>query len=204
MDNYDYLHKISAKPTSPSSRTFSPLMIRFIIIASAIVALIITLSIIIGNVTGQTKALYESLHLRLNNLSSDVGPIASYTRELKSSQLRALAGTLRSALTVANQDLAGLLPELKIDPTSIRTATVDSEFTILSEYNQTLRDAQLNGLLDRTFVSSTSLQIALIIALSTEILEHNPPDYIRTVIDQLMTDLTRIETGFANFNNGSS
>ncbi|MCL1839840.1 hypothetical protein FWF89_02460 [Candidatus Saccharibacteria bacterium] len=204
MDNQDYLNQIAAKPTPNSKRFFSPFIIKIIIAAVAALALIITLGGVMSSINNHTTALYQSFYLRLHNLSSDTGPIATFSRYIKSSELRALAGTLKSSLNASSQNFTSVLAEMEISTTEINPDAAASDAAVIAEYTQTLQDARLNGLLDRTFANSTTLQISLLLAIGSEILERNPTDNARVVVDQIMSGLEILHTRFANYNNNSS
>jgi hypothetical protein len=207
MDNAAYLKQIAAQPNPKDNhdhRLLSPAMIKVLITGAAALVLVIILGIIINSSSGKITTLYESFYLRLQNLSANNGPVAIYAKDVRSSELRALAGTLRSSLYANYQNFSGILGDINIDPKKISETTSSSEADILSEYTSTLQNARLNGLLDRTFANSTTLQISYLIAIGSNILERNPPDQVQTIVNQAVTDLEILHTRFANYSNSSS
>jgi len=210
MDNLEYLNKISTESAAKSAKSqndnslLSPTIIKILIGAAAALVLIVILGAVLSGSSSRTTALYESFYLRLQNLSADNGPIATYARDLKSSNLRAASGTLKSSLTVTYQNFANLLPELNVDPANISEYVATSETDILADYKASLQNAKLNGLLDRTFAHSTTLQISLLIAIGSEILERNPPDNARAIIDKSVNDLQILHARFVELSNNSN
>jgi len=205
MDNLDYLNKIAAKPAPTTGKGFlSPTVVKLLVCAAAALALIIALGIIISAATARTTALYEGYYLRLEALSSESGPIATYARDLKSSELRALAGTLKNSLTVAKQNFSGVLPELKVDLAAISQTASDSEANALALYTEELHDAKLNGILDRTFASSTALQISLVLATATQVIDKTSSETVKSIIRESMDDLETLLDLFTEFNNKSN
>jgi|GEM_PF-3578804 len=209
MDNLDYLNKISTESNksakaSNDDRLLSSAIIKILIGGAAALVLIIILGLVLGGTSSRTIALYESFHLRLQNLSADNGPIATYVRDVKSSQLRAITGTLRSTLSGASREFSAILPDLNVDPALISESVATSEADILAAYTNDLHNAKLNGLLDRTFASSTTLQISLLIAIGSEILERGPPDDARAIIEKTITDLQILHAQFVEVSNNSN
>jgi hypothetical protein len=207
MDNLEYLNKISTKSTNKpqnNNRLLSPTMIKVIVGGAAALILIIVLGIIINSTNGKTSTLYETLYLRLQNLSADNGPLATYARDLKSSDLRAVTGTLKSSLTVTTNNFSRLLPDININLKNISEDTATSEANLISEYASSLQTAKLNGYLDRTFASSTTLQISLLLALQSEILEKTSNDAVKEILSQSSSDLTLLHARFVELSNNSN
>jgi len=205
MDNLDYLAQIAAQTAPPQKKpVFSPFLIKILIGLTAALALVLILGIIVNSVNGKTTTLYQSFYLRIQGLSSESGSIATYARDVHSSELRALASTLKSTLSATTQNFTGILAELNISTTDIHPDVVAAEVGHLTNYITTLQDAKLNGILDRTFANSTTLQISLLLVQLSDMLQRNPSDSARIVIDQTKTNLELLHARFVQFNNSSS
>lgn len=206
MDNADYLQHI-AKQTKSAQKSggglLSPTMIK--LIAGGIIAfiLIMVLGAVINGANSKTTALYEGLYLRLQNFSADNGPLAKYSKSLKSSDIRAAAGSLKNSLYATHQSLSGALSELKIDPAELNEETIAEENAVIEDYEFSLHNAKLNGLLDRTYVNSTLLQITLIYSMESEILEKTDSETIKEILVRSMTDLAILHEKFTELSNNS-
>jgi hypothetical protein len=175
------------------------------IIAGAIIALV--LIIVLGSVLNAANqrniTLHERLYLRLQNLSAEDGPLTTYGTILRSSDLRSLAGTLKTSLTVTARDLNGILADLRVDPAAISETATNEENTIRMTYEGELRDAQLNGILDRTFASSTALQISLLLSLQSDVRERTDNATLASILDRSTSDLNALLESFTQYSNTS-
>ncbi|MDR3297797.1 MAG: hypothetical protein LBT19_00215 [Candidatus Nomurabacteria bacterium] len=201
MDNETYLKHIAAqsRPVSASSKLLSPNVIK--LIAGAVIALIliIVLGSVLSSANQKTIGLYERFYLRLQNFSKDNGPLVKYTNDLKSSDLRSLAGTLKTSLTVTARDVSSLLSTLKVDVANISAEASADEAIVLATYEGELLDAKMNGLLDRNFATATTLQISLLLSLESEIREKSDSVELATIIDKSRTDLEALRVQFKNY-----
>lgn len=204
MDNQDYLDQIAVKPqSSMAAQIFTPKLIK--IISGAIIALVLifVLGAIINGFGAKDKALYESYHLRLQNLSAENGPITTYAKSIKSSKLRSLAGTLRSSLFVTATNYSAITSNLKVDISAISDSAAETESANLIDYTNKLKDAKLNGLLDRSFATSTALQISEILSMESEIRNKTKDAAVLNIVDTSTENLKILYqelTDFANSN----
>ena len=205
MDNETYLEHIAvqARPSGKGGKILSPGIIK--LIAGAVIALI--LMIVLGSVLSATNqktiTMYEKYYLRITNLAKPTGPLGTYGKELKSSDLRLLSSTLLSSLTVTARDLSGVLSDLKVDTSAISQEATTFDATALATYNASLSDAKLNGLLDRTFATSTTLQISLILSMELEIAEKTDNSTLATIVAKSRSDLEALLQQFEDYSNSN-
>ena len=205
MDNETYLEHIAAQaqPSSKAGKLLSPGIIK--LIAGAVIALIliIVLGSVLSSANQKTITMYEKFYLRITNLSATNGPLATYGKELKSSDLRLLSSTLLSSLTVTARDLGGVLGDLKVDAAAISTEASTEAAGALATYTAALSDAKLNGLLDRTFATSTTLQISLLISMESEIAEKTDNTSLATIVAKSKADLQALLLEFEDYSNSN-
>jgi hypothetical protein len=203
MDNLEYLAQIAAKPAAQSASTklLDHRMIKLIAIAIIAIITIIVLASLLGSATGKSKTLTEQLYLRLTNLSADSGPITAYGSNVKSSELRSLATSLKSTLTNTTRELTALLPDLSIDPTKIDEKTTATEADYLATLITDLSNAKLNGILDRIYAKDIALQISDLLFLESSLLEKTTDEALIALVEQSATDLGNLHTKFINFSN---
>lgn len=201
MDNQTYLNQIAVKPTPNQGigRFLSPAIIKLIIGAVIALIFIIILGSILNSANQKTIDLYASFNLRIQNLISSNGPLATYTKDLKSSDLRNLSGTLQSSLNSTAKELSGLLSSLGVDTSNI-SETAQSDANI-SSYTSELANAKLNGVLDRTFASSTSLQISILLSMESEIRAKTDNSSLASLVDRSSADLETLLTQFTDYSN---
>ena len=202
MDNEAYLKHIAAqtRPT-PSNRLLSPTIIKLIAGALIALILIIALGIILNSANQRTITVFERYHLRLQNLSSDSGPLVTYGNTLKSSDLRSLSNTLKTSLTATSRDFSAVLADLNVDITVLSETATTEEAAVIASFEGELRDAQLNGILDRTFASSTILQISLLLSLQSEVREKSDNSALTSILDRSDNDLNTLLESFTNYSN---
>ena len=162
MDNMAYLDQIAAKPKSEKSFPFKNFLIGAGIALIAIIVFVIFVNILSG-VTGKEKSLLYQTHVRSNNL---ITVLNDYTKHVKSSELRSLGTTLSTVLTETNKDLVAILTEkYDYEDTDLAKLPINEEETAhLTSLNNSLEEARINGLLDRTYSRDFALQIALLLS----------------------------------------
>jgi hypothetical protein len=208
MDNHQYLEQISAKPmqaakAAKQNKFLTPTMIKLGAgLLIAIVLLVVIMSIL-GQSGGRTKQLTETLYTRMTLLSGNGSPLDTYGKNLYSSKLRALNGNLRSNLQSVTRDLEGLLPDLGIAGGKVSSKVTDDENKAVTELNTTLEKARLNSLLDRTFSSQISLEIAQLLAIESELLEKSKNQAFLDLLNRSSTSLEALEIEFTNFTNSN-
>lgn len=201
MDNQTYLNQIAVKQTTSRGigNFFTPTMIKIIIGAVIALIFVIILGSILNSANQKTIDLYTAFHLRLQNLTAGNGPLSTYTKNLKSSDLRSLAGNLQTSLTSTSQEMSSLLSTLKVDTSNpSEQATADSN---ISSYTSELADAKLNGVLDRTFASSTALQISILLSMESEIRAKTDNSSLANLMDRSSADLNKLLAQFTNYSN---
>ncbi|MFV0485072.1 MAG: hypothetical protein ACK5MU_02475 [Candidatus Saccharimonadales bacterium] len=205
MDNETYLEHIAAqaRPSAKGGKLLSPGVIK--LIAGAVIALIliIVLGSVLNSANQKNITMYERFYLRVSNLSATSGPLAQYGKELKSSDLRMLSSTLLTSLTGTARDLSGVLSDLKVDTAAMSPEATNEEAGVLSSYTSALSDAKMNGLLDRTFATSTTLQISLLLSMESEISEKTDNAALATIVAKSTSDLQALLQQFEDYSNSN-
>ena len=205
MDNQTYLNQISAKPLKAAAGSQNKFLNHTMIKLIAGLLIAITLLIVVISTLGQsgarTKSLTETFYARMSLLSENKGPIVTYSKDLFSSDLRALTSNLRTNLVNLSRDLEHLLPDLGIDAKNISAKVTNDEAITIADLTATLETARLNSLLDRTFSSQMTLELAKLRAIQSELYERASNQAFRDLLQRAGTSLETLEIEFTNFTN---
>ena len=115
MDNKTYLDQIAVKGNNYQKNSLlSPNIIKLIIGAViALIAIIIVAAVLNAN-NNKPKTLARSLYIRTSMLSSETGPLNTYGRKIKNSELRNYNSQIKSALNQASTTLSPILENMKV------------------------------------------------------------------------------------------
>lgn len=203
MDNMEYLNQIAASNRPAKSTvggglpfSLSPKVLIGLGIAIGLIFLIMIFGSIFGGDKNTEQSLVQKLSLRSANLSETID---EYNRNLKSSNLRSLTGSLRAVLNETSASTATILEE-DFGAKSDKTAEED-EATYIEEVNTTLEDAKLNGLLDREFVREMTYQIGLLLSMESDILSKTKKDNLKDTINNSYTNLENLHKEFSDYSN---
>ena len=207
MNNKDYLDKIAADTRSnkPSGKGFlgklkiSPTLMK-VLIGGAIVTVIM---IIFGMVAGGgdkngERDLVDKISLRTNNL---ISVISDYNKQVKSSELRSMGGSLSAVLNDTNYAINAILKSefeakgSKPQKESIKT----DENKVLEDMKSSLEYGRLNGILDRTYAREIAYQIALLISLEQETLKKTQKTNLKEALTNSINNLDQMHDKFDNF-----
>ena len=156
---------------------------------------------LLGNLGGRSRDLTEQIYTRGTNLNST---LQTYTSKLKSSRLRAIGFSLSTVLTNSNNQLGAYLIGDDGDKNSPVTNTkiIDDETSLQQELNLSLNNAQLNGILDRTYETQISLQVSLLLSLTSQLLERSDDDAeLTAIIAPLHSSLQAIHDNLEAYSN---
>lgn len=205
MDNLEYLNQISqsVRPTKPAANSQ---MKKIIILGIIALFLAITVFAFTAIFSGGRKTPYDyaiQLDLRMQNLSNT---LQTYNPMIKSSQLRSLGASLSSTLNNSSTQIANYFTELDLeDEERTPSPSIQDEETLISDnLNATLYNAQLNGLLDRTYLNQITLQISLLLSLETQISSKTNDEELLYIISLSTSNLEVILNNFNNFSDRSS
>lgn len=187
----DYLNQIA--PQAPKKR-FDPKM-RLIAIILGIATIVTILLVIVNSFTGGSKADMQQLAARLattEKLATDA------QKNLKSSELRSLNGSLKILLTNTNRDIAEPLKN-----NGITVAKLDK--TILAKENgadmiAALEDARLNATYDRTYAREMSYQLETIVLQMKELYASTSSSSLKTFLDTSYKNIQPVQKQFSELN----
>jgi hypothetical protein len=199
MDNLSYLNQIAPKPKpllkSPSG-LFDAKILKLIIIAIAVVLIFIVAAVISSSAGQKERTLSETLLLRVNNLSS---VITTYSRDLKSSSLRASTAQLSTMLESDKSSLTTHFSGKNITVSSASSEVKTSEDSRKTELENSLREAKLSGRLDREFARLIALQLNLLLSLSAELYNKTEDTQLKTLIDTSSQNLSPLAVKFDEY-----
>ena len=199
MNNLEYLNQISktSRPvkTGGNAQGFGTIT-KIAIAGVAVFIILLIVGMLIGKKADNTSTLGPQIYLRSTNLASTIN---TYNRSLRSSKLRSIGLTLSSTLTAAINQL---------DPTFRSSATKDknlstSETEYITELNDTLNNAKLNGMLDRTYANQMQLQTALLLSMLEQAINHTTDENLKTIYLQYQSNLATTNTDLVNYSSSS-
>ena len=200
MDNFAYLKEISAANRPVQNQTGrSNLKISTVVKIAAggmvLFFLIMAVGALMGNLGGKMDNLLKQLYVRTTNLNS---VISDYNRDLKSSDLRSLGASLAGALTNATNQLTSVMVTEDGDEDEMMpdAATMEEESAVMNELSTSLTNAQLNGILDRTYANLVGLQVSLLLAMVTEAEARTDDTEILTVLTAYRENLETLHQRF--------
>lgn len=201
MDNLEYLNQISVKPKAPaSSPSLLPALnkkvifiILGVLVGLALIAILI--SAFSSSAPSEPAELspLRALYLHFDNLSA---PLDSYTNQVKSPVLRSSGRTLAVTLSNSKTALASLLEseygvaskDLKLD------ASTSAE---LETFKNSLENARLNGILDRTYANELSYQISVLLIYESSALEKTSSENVKSFLKTSSASLETLKEDFS-------
>lgn len=201
MQGQEYLNQISAsnRPVKKSKMTniiSSKLFIGGMVALIALIIIMIIGSVLGGNKGGEKNNCYK-LYLHLA-VTSEV--IEEYQNDIRSSELRASAASLKGILTNTNKDLTDYLTEKY----QFKEKEIDKDF--IAEANTTkdglmteLFEAKINGNLDRIFAHKMDYEISLIATEETKIANSASNDTLKGLLVKSYESLDSLYNKFSDF-----
>ena len=196
MDNFAYLNQISqtsrpvGKNPHKTTNATTRLIIKISIIGVVLFFLLMSLGGLISNLNSKTSDLTKQLYLRTTNLNTAIG---SYNRYLKSSKLRAITVSLSSVLSSTSNQLSGYISgtsnKKDISPSE---SVVNEEAELISGFSTALENARLNGVLDRIYHTQLSLQVSLLMSLTSQIISRTKDDTLTNIVTTFYNNLSTI------------
>lgn len=206
MDNFAYLNQISksarAKSTPVVKKSGSPLaklsIGRIAIIGIVGFFLLMAVGGLIGNINGKPKELSKQLYLRTTNLSSI---LTTYNPSVKSSRLRSISVSLISVLNHTSGQLSTYIggEKSKDDDLLPKQKTIDSETALSEELNLSLNHAKLNGILDRTYENQLTLQVSLLLSLTSQVLARTKDEALTSILKSFYFSLETIHNSLESY-----
>jgi hypothetical protein len=194
MDNLSYLNQIAPKPKpilkSPSG-LFDAKTIKLIILAVGAILIFIVAAVISSSAGQKETTLSATLLLRLNNLHSTV---TTYSRDLKSSSLRATTTQLSTMLEATKNNLTAHFKDRNITTTSAPQEVQKSEEEKKAALEQGLQNAKLNGQLDREFARAIALELNRLFTLEHELSNITSNEQLKTLLETSTNNLSPLAT----------
>ena len=210
MNNKDYLDKIASenRPLTAKAPGFfgSKLnlsMKQLKIIGAAVIA--VTIVLFIGMIASSgnknsERDYVDQAYLRTNDLSK---VIDDNRTNLRSSELRSMAMSLKSVLSETNYNLANSLTNdfgVKSADKPNKESTTTNEAALIGELTDSLEVARLNAVLDRVFAREFTYQISLLISLETDIITRTKKEPLKSSLESSRSNLEVLHTQFDKFN----
>lgn len=201
MDNKAYLDEIAVKGKKKFSAgpILTPVMIKLIIVGVAAVISLIVVATMLGSRNDGSAALHEAVYLRINSLMDKKGPVQSYIKMVKDTNLRTWTTQLISSLTTAQTSIKAVSKKIGLN-TSGSDADVKAENTKqMNTFKSDLERAYLSGRLDTIYATDMSYQLTLLINLENQArVRTSDPTYAKA-LDDSIRDLTTLEESFRDY-----
>lgn len=212
MDNMAYLQQIAAgsnnrvapkkpKADNPLAKIFNVWTILGIVGFILVLVITVVLVSVFNKVdTLDQDIMKKSVYVGLQ-LNEEI--LDEYTNEVKNSDIRNMAASLRGVLNemVLNHgknltEKYGL-EDVDFDPED-EPLVVDDANKIV-ELGETLEEAKISGILDRVFLREMTMWTAYIIAYESEILERSDDPEVDAVAQKALDNLNNIYVRFHDF-----
>ncbi len=186
----DYLNQIA-----PQQKQSAPNKL-LVIVGILVVLLLVTFAIIglsrLGGASSATKL--QTLAARLTTLQT----VADKAQpNIKSNQLRSSNSSLGLFLTSANRDIAAPLTNNGINPKKLDSAIVTKENG--KQLTETLENARLNAIYDRTYAREMSYQLSTTLLLMDDIADSTNSKSLDEFIETTKANLEPVKKQMSDF-----
>jgi len=137
----------------------------------------------------------QTLAARINTMQK---VSSNAQRNIKSSKLRSINGSLTLLLTNASHDMAAPLKNNEVDVQKLDKDIVKAEAG--TDLSKKLEDARLNAVFDRTYAREMSYQIDTVHALMKQIYTKTGSKSLKSFLDETDKNLTPINKQLQDFN----
>ena len=201
MQGQEYLNQISASNRPVKKSRMTNILSSKLFIGGAIALVLLIIIMIIGSVLGGNKGGEKNNCYKLYlHLAATSEVIEEYQNDIKSSDLRASAASLKGILNNTNKDLTEYLTEKY----QFKEKEIDKDF--IAEANTTkdgltaeLFEAKINGNLDRIFAHKMDYEISLIAAEETQIANSTSNDTLKELLLKSYGSLDSLYSKFSDF-----
>lgn len=191
----DYLNQIA-----PQQKKSTPNKL-LVIVGILVILLIVTFA-----VAGLSRLGGASSGNKLQTLAARLETLQTIAEDgqphIKSNQLRGINSSLSLYLTNANHDLAAPLAKNGVDIKKLDKSIVAKEKG--TELTETLEDARLNALYDRTYAREMSYQLSTTILLMQDIDKSTKSASLKEFIKTTSDNLTPVQKQFDTFTGSTS
>jgi hypothetical protein len=186
----DYLNQIATPAKKPG---MSQRMIYLMIGVGALIAVVIGLSLFSGGSNSAQKL--SRLSARLQTLQTIV---SKSQKTIKSGDLRTTNSNLSIFLTNTNRDITTPLANNGVNASKLDKTIVTSENG--AKLIQTLENARLNAVFDRTYAREISYQLATVKSLMKEIYNNTNSKSLKDFLNTTNDNLQPIQKQLEDFN----
>ncbi len=196
MDNKAYLDEIAVKGKKKFSAgpILTPVMIKLIAAALVAVVAMIVIGTILSNKNQEVAEVHQMVYARIDSLLDKKGPFNSYSEDLKSSDLRTYTVQLLSSLETTRSTLN----RSGQDFTASENVTTENS-ALMSAFQYELKEATLNGQLDKVYATDAAYHLSLLILLEEQALAKATNDTYANALNSSITDLKVLEENFRDY-----
>lgn len=196
MDNKAYLDEIAVKGKKKFSAgpILTPVMIKLIAAALVAVVAMIVIGTILSNKNQEVAEVHQMVYARIDSLLDKKGPFNSYSEDLKSSDLRTYTVQLLSSLETTRSTLN----RSGQDFTASENITTENS-ALMSAFQYELKEATLNGQLDKVYATDAAYHLSLLILLEEQALAKATNDTYANALNSSITDLKVLEENFRDY-----
>lgn len=199
MNDLEYLNQISAGVPKPVANTgFFDKKMKLIvsILAGAILLLVVLVATMSSSSTPETTAPSElaRLYARANDLTATIN---EYNGSVRSSSLRSTGASFSTLLAEISNSTSTYLTNYGVDPGGA-VATGD-DAALITELNSSLKNARLNGLLDRNYASEMYYQIRYLLVIEESVYNKTSDSSLKSYLESSSDSLSRLGNTFYNF-----
>lgn len=190
----DYLNQIAPQP---KKKGISNRLLLFLAGGGLLLAIVIGIFALTSS-SGPTQKM-QTLAARLITLH-DISDKAQ--KSIKSADLRDINSSITIILTNTNHDIVAPLKEFDIDIKNLDKEIETAEDG--TELSQTLENARLNAVFDRTYAREMSYQIETVTALMQDIYSSTSNKSLKAVLENTNASLEPLKTQLNDFNASTS
>lgn len=209
MNNKEYLNQISSdiRKTNSGGKLgglgISPKMLKIIVglFVAAIFIIVVGLIAGSGKDANTDRDIMDRVYLRTKNVSQ---VITDNNSRIKSPELRSMTNSLKAVLTELNFRVGTFLKEdygAESAETPAKEDTGISESDYKTALTESLNNARISGLLDRTLARELTFNISMILSMESDIISSTKLDAVR---DFLITNQANLNQLLDQFNNYSA
>lgn len=205
MDNFAYLNQISksAHAKSTPTKKSGGLLSKFSIGKIALIGivgffLLMALGGLLGSINNKPKELSKQIYLRSTNLSS---VLTTYNPSVKSSRLRSISVSLITVLNHTSSQLSAYIGGEKYKEEDLlpKKKTAESETALTEELELSLNNAKLNGILDRIYENQLTLQVSLLLSLTSQLLARTKDESLISILSPFYYSLETIHNNLESY-----
>ena len=201
MDNKAYLDEIAVKGKKKFSAgpILTPVMIKLIIVGVAAVISLIVVATMLGSRNDGSAALHEAVYLRINSLMDKKGPVQSYIKKVKDTNLRTWTTQLISSLTTAQTSIKAVAKKIGLNTSGSDADVKAANTKQMNTFKSDLERAYLSGRLDTIYATDMSYQLTLLINLENQARVRTSDATYAKALDDSIRDLTTLEESFRDY-----